>query len=900
MKLRDRLDRMGERAPVISQIVKFQSSVAYPILYALICAVAGVSDKSVYVPLIYVITAFVVFSGFFSKECKVFIVPAMISYYAVGLDVSERHYNKLDSPAVFDMSVVPHFVICGTLMVGVFIFRLILNGAFKNAFLKRGIFFGGIAFLGIAIMTNGAFSSTWKPQNLLFGFISCVALVLIYMLFLSALSDSKDAVGFACKTLVCASVAVSLQIAVIIYRLAIRDNLIVNFGKLEYFNRTMLNLSWGLATIVGGVIALGIPAAMYLARTRKYPFLSYSIAVVLFAVTVIINTRSAMLFGAFMLVLGILFCISGGKNKRFNRIFTALLAVCGIVASGVFAVKYSEESKGILTSLMDFMRLGFVTGSATLIESLGGRAELWVNGLRDFTNSVLFGSGFSHSAWTGIEAFSDNFYRHTYHNIFIEFLGHMGLVGIVAFLVHLKHMLEVAVRKFSIEKLMILCVPILIILMSFFDSFFFYPNFQLVYAILLVVAELELEKKRRADLDNVKSVPHGKKPKVVFTYVEAGKGHIVPTQTVYKAFSEKYGDRAEIVESHFFGETDNENMKKTEVLFEKAVQNQARSPLLGILCWLGNFVAGDTFALTVLLSWTISGRKTAPLAIKHAEELDADVIFTAHWSIPYYVNKIKGIRPRTVCFCPDVYSNGAFNVDCNRFLISGNAGYKKIERRRMYAGGNIRQVAFPMRESVMEYASEGGKQRARRELGIDEGAFVVTLSDGGYGLARLEKTVMALMQSKQRMTVIALCGTNKELYERLCKLRDEARGEVTLLPVGFTTAVAAYIAAADVYAGKSGANSMAEPCALGVPMVITKCITYIERGIKDYYAHDLGCAVYIPNSKRAARFIEGLAADPSAISEKFGGVVDKASLFDAESVADEIWQEALAAQRSKQ
>ena len=218
----------------------------------------------------------------------------------------------------------------------------------------------------------------------------------------------------------------------------------------------------------------------------------------------------------------------------------------------------------------------------------------------------------------------------------------------------------------------------------------------------------------------------------------------------------------------------------------------------------------------------------------------------------------------------------------------------------MYAGGNVRQVAFPMRESVMEYAADDGKLRARRELGIDEGAFVVTLSDGGYGLARLEKTVMALMQSKQRMTVIALCGTNKELYGRLCRLRDVSCGAVTLLPVGFTTGVAAYIAAADVYAGKSGANSMAEPCALGVPMVITKCITYIERGIKNYYANDLGCAVYIPNSKRAARFIERLAADPSAISKKFKGTADKTALFDAESVADEIWQEVLAAQNNKQ
>jgi len=36
-----------------------------------------------------------------------------------------------------------------------------------------------------------------------------------------------------------------------------------------------------------------------------------------------------------------------------------------------------------------------------------------------------------------------------------------------------------------------------------------------------------------------------KKPKVIFTFMEAGMGHITPMSGMSKAFTDKYGDKCE-------------------------------------------------------------------------------------------------------------------------------------------------------------------------------------------------------------------------------------------------------------------------------------------------------------------------------------------------------------------
>ena len=890
-------DKIREKNKIIAFLVRLQNSSFYPIFFAIICIISGTHGHEVYLPCIWFLTLTVLFGGLFSDDFKIFLVPALIMYYSIGFDLydglSSLLYSAASTPP-FDPSSLPHFAICLALMLGVILYRLISSGLLKEIAPQKGLFFWGIIAIDVAFLLNGLFSPSWRPVNLLYALLMGSGLTLFYCVFLVLLSRSKDTISFACKSLVCAGIVVVAQTGIRVIQLIAKGYTNVFIGDSHIIlNRHMISLAWGVPTITGAVIALAIPAALYLARTRRFPALSCSCALMFLMATFVINTRSALLFGGIVFVIGIIICCFKNKNKVANRIFAISLVGVGVVGIIVFMIIADNPMK-IFEKIAGMIRLDFlVEDECSFGDVFGERAQIWLGGLRDFISAPIFGVGFSVGRdMGGFSSVNSNIFDIMYHNIIVEFLGSMGIVGIFAFLFHLKHGLELIFRKFSWDRILVLFVPVLILSMSLLDNFFFYPNFAIVYGIFLACAELMLEESRQTALDNINKVKKGKKPRVLFPYVEAGKGHIVPTHTVCEVFKRKYGDRVEVVESRFFTETGDADMQKTEKLFKKAVENQNRSPILSILCKIGNSIAGNTFALYVLLSLSISGRKTNPHAVKHIEELDANVVYATHWAIPYYINQIKSPRPYTVLFCPDVLANGAFDVDCNNFLISNSIGYKKARRYRMYAGGNITQVPFPIRPETEQYRAKGKKEEIREQLGIPADEFVVTLCDGGYGMARLEKTVKYLLRSNQPMTVIALCGMNEALAKKLKALK--VPNNIRLIPLGFTDKVLDYICVADLFVGKSGANSMAEPAALGVPIIVTKCITYIERSIKNFYVHTLKGGIYIPCSRLAAKKIVHFSQHREELNKYHEHLISNPiASYDAEATADLIWERVL-------
>jgi UDP-N-acetylglucosamine:LPS N-acetylglucosamine transferase len=471
-----------------------------------------------------------------------------------------------------------------------------------------------------------------------------------------------------------------------------------------------------------------------------------------------------------------------------------------------------------------------------------------------------------------------------YHSIIIQFLGSMGIVGLVMFLVHIKHVAEIMIRSFSGEKLLLLLVPFGVIVASMVDNFFFYSNCQIFYAVFLALAEHSLEKSREERLLNHKKTDSGRRPRVVFTYVEAGKGHIVPEKAVCDSFKKKYSDDFEIVESYFYTDGNDEKLEKTEKLFAAAVKRQNKSRVLSWLCRTGNWICGDRFALYFLMTFTFSGMQSRRRAKKALVALDADVIFTTHWSTAFYASLLKD-PPYTVMLCPDAYSNGMFNVDVNDLLIPSESGKKDAEKIRMYGGGNITAIDFPIRNEALAFY--GKKKELRAELGLSNDDFVVTMSDGGYGLANMEATIYKLLETDARLTVFALCGTNERLFERLSEIKET--GSIKLIPISFTNDVLKYIAAADLFCGKSGANSMAEPAFFGVPIIVTRSITYIERKIKKYYVKELGGALSIPFPKRAARKIAYFAENPEALVPYHQGLEKVCGKAGTDAVADILY-----------
>jgi 1,2-diacylglycerol 3-beta-galactosyltransferase len=136
------------------------------------------------------------------------------------------------------------------------------------------------------------------------------------------------------------------------------------------------------------------------------------------------------------------------------------------------------------------------------------------------------------------------------------------------------------------------------------------------------------------------------------------------------------------------------------------------------------------------------------------------------------------------------------------------------------------------------------REAVRAEMGLEPGNFTVTLLFGGKGSPEMLPLARGLLEADLDWTVIAICGDNPGLVERLASL--EARHAGRLRRLGFTDRVAELMAASDVLATKPGPGSLAEAFHQRVPVVVIRDRHTIpqERFNTDYVArHGLGRVV---------------------------------------------------------
>jgi len=110
------------------------------------------------------------------------------------------------------------------------------------------------------------------------------------------------------------------------------------------------------------------------------------------------------------------------------------------------------------------------------------------------------------------------------------------------------------------------------------------------------------------------------------------------------------------------------------------------------------------------------------------------------------------------------------------------------------------------------------RARVRDELGLDASAFVVLVLFGGKGSPEIHPLSEALLAASPDVSVIAVCGDNPSLYDRLAEVESRSGGRLHRL--GFTDRVSEYLAACDVLVTKPGPGSLAEAFHQRVPVVV--------------------------------------------------------------------------------
>lgn len=152
----------------------------------------------------------------------------------------------------------------------------------------------------------------------------------------------------------------------------------------------------------------------------------------------------------------------------------------------------------------------------------------------------------------------------------------------------------------------------------------------------------------------------------------------------------------------------------------------------------------------------------------------------------------------------------------------------------------------------------GDRAGARARLDLPSDAFVAVLSCGSLGFGAVEDAVRILLDADPRVQVVAVCGHNADLRQRLAGWAFPRR---RLLVLGWTDEMPAYMAASDVVVTNAGGVTALEAVSCGRVVVMFDPIAAHGRANAALMA-DCGLAVLCQTPGDLARETRRLVNDP--------------------------------------
>ncbi len=457
------------------QIDRYLNSLWYPVCLGALCAFSGLGGSSRYTLCMGLIAVTVLLTVLFATDCKPLFAPMLMSFCALGRDTGDTYWEVGGDVMRYYRDGAFAFVIfLGVVAVTALLIRFWKDGTLRDIWENRGLCFWSTIALDVAFLLNGIFSAHWVQLNIAYGLLMAFGFTFFYLVCASLARRGEKTTRYACWCMVCAAFIGAVQVPVALMR---SGEIAVEMGILSAQSRGHIELGWGLSTTVTAFMVLGIPAAFYLAANHRFAPVSYGLGLVLFGCVAFIGSRSALLVGTVSVLICAIACCFGKNKAVCRKLGLCLFALLGL---GLIWVHFFlAPLPQVFRNLMGKLRLDRLMAD--------GRVAVWQQGWEDFQSWPLFGVGFEKGAVEPGETVQ-NFFGRMYHNLPLQFLGAMGIVGLLAFLFHLWQAGRLW-RKPSANKILLLTLPLMILLTSLVDNFFFYLNQQIAYCMFLAIAE---------------------------------------------------------------------------------------------------------------------------------------------------------------------------------------------------------------------------------------------------------------------------------------------------------------------------------------------------------------------------------------------------------------------------
>jgi len=166
------------------------------------------------------------------------------------------------------------------------------------------------------------------------------------------------------------------------------------------------------------------------------------------------------------------------------------------------------------------------------------------------------------------------------------------------------------------------------------------------------------------------------------------------------------------------------------------------------------------------------------------------------------------------------------------------------------------------------FAERKDKHEMRRKHGLAADRTTILLSAGGFGVGSMEPLIAALLNLQTSSQIVAVCGRNVELKQRLTKLaaRLSTDAQVIIKPFGYTREMDELMTASDLVLGKPGGLTTSEALAKGLVFVIVNPIPGQEERNSDHLL-EAGAGIRCNNLPTLAYKLDRLLSDRRRFAE---------------------------------
>ena len=352
-----------------------------------------------------------------------------------------------------------------------------------------------------------------------------------------------------------------------------------------------------------------------------------------------------------------------------------------------------------------------------------------------------------------------------------------------------------------------------------------------------------------------------KKKRILITYIEAGFGHITTANSIADAIEALHDPNIEVIRKYMFSE--DPVLRKTEKRFVKDVKIANMFPWYNRIQMAATHIFGIHNSLPFVVStvW----RRVRENYLRELEKIRPDIIIDTHYLTSFFATQYRDkIDPhvKVVTYNPDNNVHNWWNLRVDKFIVNCRMGFDDALKHD-FDRKKLMIVPFVTRKEIMAVTED--KSYYRTKFNLPQDRFVVMVAAGGYGKSGMNRVIKALMDVKQPITLLAICGTNKHLYNQLQQLKEQTPANIDLRPYEFVNNVYELNRAADMFLTKGGPNAMLDSVLMGIPVGVFYCASHIEKMSAYLFTYILNCGRFFPHSGPLVEWVNSCAGDSTIL-----------------------------------